>query len=44
MPVLSLLLLDLAEADIRELAGEVASLQEEEGEGCSGLAIGFHHQ
>ena len=45
-------LLDLAEADIRELAGEVASLQEEEGEeeqgeegeGCSGLAIGFHHQ
>ena len=50
--VMSLLLLDLAEADIRELAGEVASLQEEEGEeeqgeegeGCSGLAIGFHHQ
>ena len=48
MPVLSLLLLDLAEADIRELAGEVDSLQEEEGEeeqleegeGASGLAIG----
>ena len=46
--VMSLLLLDLAEADIRELAGEVDSLQEEEGEeeqleegeGGSGLAIG----
>ena len=46
--VMSLLLLDLAEADIRESAGEVDSLQEEEGEeeqgeegeGASGLAIG----
>ena len=46
--VMSLLLLDLAEADLRELAGEVDRMQEgegaeekgEEGEGASGLAIG----